>query len=119
MTHMGDSDTSRHRRVTSNEITVTRIVRFDHKIHITLKTTEVTKIPMVVGFLSVPPWTAGADKQGPGMAAAIGVAHGSVTGQAQNRTVGKSGVPVEGTPRRDKEIRVTDTGTSTLQRCKG
>jgi hypothetical protein len=73
---------------------------------------------MVPGFLPVPPEVVGVDKQVPDMAAAIGAVPGSVMGQAQNRAAGKSGVP-EGIPRRGKEIRVTDTGTSTPQRCRG
>ena len=74
---------------------------------------------MVVGFLLVPPQAAGVDKLVPDMAVATGAVRGSVMGQAQNREVGKSGPPVEGIPHRGREIRVTDTGTSMPQRCRG
>ena len=74
---------------------------------------------MVAGFLPIPPWTAGVDRPVPDMAVAIGVVRDSAKGQGQNRAVGKSGVPVEGTPRRGKEIHVTDIGTSMPQCCKG
>lgn len=74
---------------------------------------------MVAGVLPVPPQVAGVDELVPDMAVAIGVVRGSVKGQAQNRAVGKLGVPVEGIPRRGKEKRVTGTGTSTLQHCRG
>ena len=53
------------------------------------------------------------------MVVAIAAVLGSVMGRAQNRAADKLGVPVEGTPRMGKEICVTDTGTSTPQRCKG
>ena len=124
--------TSSHRRVTRahNEITLTTILMTgrlslgsigysQYKIHITLEITEVTKIPMVPRFLLVPLQVVGADKPVPDMAVAIGVVRDSAKGQGQNRAVGKSGVPVEGTPRRGKEIRVTDIGTSMPQCCKG
>ena len=90
-----------------------------YKIHITLEITKVAKIPMVPGFLLVPLQAVGVDKPVPDMAVAIGAVRGSVTGQAQNRAVGKSGDLVEGIPHRGKETRATDTGTSTLLRCRG
>ena len=90
-----------------------------YKIHITLEITEVAKVPMVAGFLLVPPQVAGVDKLVPGMAVATGVVRGSVKGQAQNPVGGRSGDPVEGIPRKGKEIPVTDTGTSTLRCYRG
>ena len=96
-----------------------KIVTSTYKIHITLEITEVTKIPMVAGFLPVPPQVAGMDKLVPGMAVATGVVRGSVKGQAQNPVGGRSGDPVEGIPRKGKEIPVTDTGTSTLRCYRG
>ena len=74
---------------------------------------------MVTGFPLVPPRFVGVKKWVPDTAVAIGGVHGSVTGQAQNRVVGKLEVPVEGIPGRDKERHGTDTGTNMLQRCKG
>ena len=73
---------------------------------------------MVAAFLPVPPQVVGADKPVPDMVVAIGAVHGSVMGQAQIRVVGRSGGPVEGIRRRGKEIRATDTGTSTPQHCR-
>ena len=102
------------------EQSLNRIDNFpQYKIHITLEITEVTKVPVVAGILLVPLQVVGVDGSVPGMAAAIGVVHGSVMGQAQNRAAGKLGAPVEGIPRRGKETRVTGTGTSTLQHCRG
>jgi len=74
---------------------------------------------VVTGFLLVPPRFVGVRESVPDTAVAIGGVHGSVTGQAQNRVVGKLEVPVEGIPDRDKGRHGTDTGTSTLRRCKG
>lgn len=96
-----------------------RKYRTKYKIHITLEIMEVTKIPMVAGFLPVPPQVAGVDKLVPGMVVATGAARGSAKGQGQNRAGGRLGVHVEGIPRKGKEIPVTDTGTSTPQRCRG
>jgi len=93
--------------------------RNKYKIHITLEITEVTKIPMVAGFLQVPPQVAGVDKLVPDMAVATGVVRGSAKGQAQTRAGDRSGAHVEGIPRKGKEIPVIDTGTSTPQRCRG
>lgn len=80
------------------------------------------KIPVVtglLGFLLVSPQLVAMDEPVPDMAVAIGAASGSVTGQVQNRAVGTSGVPVEGTPGRGKGSYVIDTGMSMLQRCRG
>jgi hypothetical protein len=71
-----------------------------YKIHITLEITEVAKIPMAAGFLLGPSQVVGVDGPVPDMAVAIGAVRGSAMGQAQNLVVGKSGVPVEGIPRR-------------------
>jgi len=73
---------------------------------------------MVAGILPVPR-VVGVDGLVPDMAVAIGVVRGSAMGHAQNRAVGTLEVPVEDIPRRGKATRVTDTGTSTPQRCKG
>lgn len=90
-----------------------------YKIHITLGITKVSKVPMVAESLPVPPQIVGADKPVPHRVVAIGGVHGSAMGQARNRVAGKPGAPVEGIPRRGKETRVTDTGTSTPQRYRG
>lgn len=71
------------------------------------------------GFLLVPPQLVGVDELVLGMAVAIGAARGSVTGRAQNRVVDRLGVLVEGIPGRSRETRVTDTGRSMPQRCRG
>jgi hypothetical protein len=81
----------------------------------------VVKVPVVtesLGLLLAPPRLVGVNEPVPDMAVAIGEVRGNAKGQAQNQAADKQGVLVEGIPGRSKEIRATDTDTSTLQRCK-
>jgi len=79
----------------------------------------VAKILLAAGFLLCPSQVVGAGGPVPDMAVATEAVRGSVMGQGQSLAVGKSGVPVQDTPDRDKERRATDTGTNTLLRYRG
>jgi len=73
---------------------------------------------MVAGILPVPR-VVGVDGPAPDMAVAIGVVRGNAMGHAQNLAVGTLGAPAEDIPCRGRATRVTDTGTSKLQHCRG